>query len=110
MLGDAPEGGVREGNAALIGAFPASLDRHRTNVEFVEVPRRKPSRPLPACRASVRDLSLSAEVRPPWLSDSQPPRRNSPLPPRLTPLRSSPLPAPSAPACATTRARRCSPA
>src|SRR5690349_2651469 len=35
MLGVAPEG-ESEGNAALIGGFPATLESHRTHVEFVE--------------------------------------------------------------------------
>jgi len=35
MLGVAPEG-ESEGNAALIGALPGRLERHRTDVEFVE--------------------------------------------------------------------------
>src|SRR5918992_2281219 len=56
----------REGNAALIGAFPAGLEGHRTDVEFVEIRLWKRSSARRICRAPVRDPSPSAEVRPPW--------------------------------------------
>src|SRR5215207_9264118 len=54
----------REGNAALIGAFPPWLDTHRTDVEFMEVRRWKRSSVRRICRAPGRDPSPSAEVRP----------------------------------------------
>src|SRR5215218_10863264 len=55
-----------------------------------------------------RDLSPSLEVRPSWLSACPPPHRKSPHPNLLTLRGSSPLPAPPARSCATTRAPPCS--
>src|SRR5215218_9884738 len=47
----------REGNAALIGGSPATLDTYRTDVELMAQNRCKRSRSPHSCRALVRDPS-----------------------------------------------------
>src|SRR3954451_3599670 len=56
MLGVTPEG-EREGNAALIGGLPRSLDSHRTDVEFMEHRGKNRSSGVRCCRPHVRDPS-----------------------------------------------------